>query len=1469
MDPKDSDKLALANRPDALGIFPDSLVSQVPSAAYSKSRYAAAVERLVARLLTLGGVASGSSARGKRRGKDRPQDKNNTIRTYLKSLELWSYYSIANWGRELAPREISIDTASEYALWLHGDKAGPDVRRYFVAALGNDFVGIYEALEKSCRQYGEANIVQIAEALPRDLRDRLVRVSTDPRQELNVFELHRMMGRLIRSCRQIVRMPNANEIRREEGSYWTVREQDPYTYRYAILGRSAFAVSSVCTHLSALSAVWGEMAKPTTPDEPALVFNPWKSPAVVWTKRLRFERANAQASGLQRGLTIPLVRSMLNAALGAQLENRRDFFALTMLTYLGVRAEELAGLLRSDVRVVDGVLNIAVLGKGNFVRLLPMAGVIKDAWTLLNGALEAEATKTMVNESALRVPTYNALYAKALQDPEAPLVPSLARWGCNNPDKEPEKALSDARQGLDTSGVRAMIDRIALRARVRVVATGEVRRLTECLPQCKTGVCNHEMKRVHPHAFRHYAATASTLGGMPLTDVRDMLGHFSIRTTETYIQIAPQKSAAFSAAVYRVTNRQTAMTAEELASMKPRSQSPLEEPEIVEAEPLAAAPGGGGPAAKRVTPLSEPEKEQVIASPFWAYEAGDAMLAYLPGVSATKFSIEAKNREMAAQQIVTAAEQSQDTAEYAKGLNAMADARARHLWTTFRIGKMSRLPWWAGRANRWEGPQMAPILSYAQIAPETADDAYVLEELRWLYDEFWNTRGPTAAAALVIWLGELLDVASVQFTRDMAERKDSWISFETPSTPNARVVREHHVEQIMAWLEDYGGAVAATGYKTAKNRGNIAIAAMDTLPPWFFVPDPLTDENVGLPAAERLELQRWILALQGQRPSRVRFDQWTEQILVRLVQWRQQFDQAKARGQAGAKDMADLEASAKRIENFFVDRFPKFSWEGKTIDVRAITADLPAANLQEQIQARLSAMLTAEGVPFSDVQAAFTPTLDRRAGMQHLLDPALLTFNAAGTIVHDDATKRYWFEKYGTDSECVVRRAIRVLWDRRRRSLKSQTQGLIVRHFDLQLSSLIPCPAEMEKRMRDAGWKAPQTIDELIKASKVMWSGLCDRARARQGARPITQIPPEAVETFWNREIEEIDEFVEQLSPEMVEIVSGSQAEEQALDRIEAEPDVPEPQQPQEPPSAPATAPMPSAAPEAPAPPPAMPPSPFPPVSAKQTGEYAESFEAERAAAREAKLSPEEKEQRRRKRLEEADAAAGQMARTAEKRGYTTLELDPNLFWTVVRSPAKYILLGTPTYAGAFDLTRLRRYEQVLRRFRPRIFWDMDERKLRFRYKYPERGDGQAKAGANLLPMTEAKFERKAAVIAVEFPGTSTMLKNPEGPPIWLDVRPWAPRWPQYPAPATDDAADPIVQQMGWPNDPDMHPLERAIRWEGAMQRYAYWKRAGSRATGSYVPNGWKPGIIRNAPSKRGVALPHPIDFAFAALRSA
>jgi site-specific recombinase XerC len=1103
---------AVPNRADALGAFGELANGQ---AGYKESRYAQAIRSLVERLMMR--ATSIQQVRGKRRLRERPQDRSNSVKTYVKALELFSYWSVTIYGRELDPAEVTTAVVGDYVSWLRADatraiaNASPEqqqrreeyvktrlaVRRLMIRASGTDAIQVHDAALSAIETYGQANIHQIYEALPPRVRDRYVLPKQDARVPLDYSQLHRVLNTLLRAHRVIERSPSSRQIRSRKGYIWSTEERDPLIYRYLLARVTPLKETSVSTHLSALSAVWREMLKRTDQGPAPLVFNPWADALSQSSWRVRAQKT-AERSQLvpSKALTKPIVRALFGAASGPALEQRRDKLALALLTWLGLRAEEVVGALRADLGTREGAMALTVYGKGNKARLVPVFAEIRQAFELLNDTLGSMTRETFVGEDGQRRPTYSARYAMALLEPDAPLVPSLVRWGTNVRTGDPE---ADARNPLDTSGLRALVCKLGDRARVRVVATGEIRALD-----------TSERARVHPHAFRHYAATAASEGGVSMVKIKGLLGHESIRTTEGYVEVPAETSVEVSVAIYRATEGGEAMTADELSSARVRS-SAIEQPEIEGVVVQPARVVGTAPAVSPLAGSARVDPGEKVASPGWAYVPGsEKTIAYIPrGMTAVAFSRHVQSQAQGARARAEKARETGDAKTYESALAEYVVWRSKYLYVTMRQGEKSKLAWWTGRAGRWQGLERAPIMGPSQLGPETDRDRIVTDGLKALYEAFWETRGPTSASALAVWVGEMVDTAAGVFARAMVERGDSWVAYDEPAAPVEPVVRMHRSEAILEWFERWGWSYRVTGEKGSERGGNVALAELESLPEWFWLEDPL----LALPAAERRQLRLWIEQLQALRPSPGRLAEAVEQMVDIMRAYRKlgrAYEQRLER--EGREELSpELKLMGDRLRGmegaFAQQAFRLWPTLREPLSAAAIVMG-PGLPFRD----RLAKALRAQGIDMGNAsQARLDPVLlpeDARAGT-HVFDAARLRFDARDTIVHTAADKRAWFEQFGTDSECVARRAVRVLWERRQRLLRSQAHTLVSRHLDMWLASLIPCPAEIEERMKSKGWKPPASAEERLETSAAAWRALMAAIRRSLG-QPDPEVSQQA-----------------------------------------------------------------------------------------------------------------------------------------------------------------------------------------------------------------------------------------------------------------------------------------------------------------------------------------------------------------------
>jgi site-specific recombinase XerD len=1182
------------NRPDVIGFFPPEQERQ--------SKYAAALNRVVAALRARAAPVDQDDVRGKRRTRKKPQDSSHTIRTYLKALELFSAYMQGKYGFELDPKDVSRAVAFEYMEWLMSHDS-PNVHAVKTLSAGGDAALVFAALQAALKGSvtGEVNIQQIYEHLPPAAAERF-----DPKVD-GFMQLHRTISRVVVNFRSIVRMPSTKQIRKKTGVISSKEERDPLRYRYSIRKRTKYSVASVSTYLSVLSSVWEALTEGENIDggDAPLRYNPWRGPRGP----LALARAKTREDHRRRKAKVvsnALVDAVIEGTVGTTFEARRNRAAMLLLIYTGMRAEELVGILRRDLVTEQGVLSVQIYGKGDKYRILPVYAEARDALT----ALENKLTEMSQVQSADEDERWKAAYAATLlQSKNAPIIPSLPRWGANQRDVDPATA---ATEPLDTSGLRAVIDKLAERAQVYDRQLRIVRPLTD-----------EEKKKIHPHALRHYAATAAQEAGLPMEEVALMLGHEDVRTTQRYVHIPPRAITQFGIYVAQARSG-AAVTPEEAQQHRIAKQSALEDENIVAApadlkkqvpvkpkpQPVVRAPE---PKAPMPEPMIDPKRSRKInlgtpvSSPDFAYDRnGDKLRLYLPS-----------------------------------GYKADSIPKGQGILLTLRRGVASRLPWWTGRANRWKQDEMAPLASYFQLFANDTQSPTLKQPLEQLWQEILDQDGVTAASAFAEWVAEIIGFASALLFATMNRRLDKdglpeeWVSYDEPVPPGEQVVRMHRIDKMLQWFDAHARSAEASvvrsppswmqwkgevtvldvrrdsteqdvfrssilvrrtpsfdaffkpktaegqdtdlwkagtgkdskrarykgkgglwqyGIVTARQRDPLDPSAMvvtiegdpmpdeiarldaswdggatekqkrqsfypnlaelEVLPVWFFADDPIGE----LPDDEKTKLRDWLDKLQGKKLSRVRVISDASELYLTIKGWQ------AAKAETSDTKMARLspEEQIRRREvlsqyetqvrdaslaafgvavdpNVIVGRAGN-AWAKQAHEKQPQAFEIRAPGLEGQTERALEqadreiqtlaawAKLLPKGERriFAYVQlkrGSHIPITEwgLRAPQIQAQDDALFAGVSLnwedGTIVHSPQVKSQFFATHGTDSECVVRRMVRNIWERKKKhdfeySKKDVDpappihRDLLHRQVNSFLAYLVPCPSAMEQELR-------------------------------------------------------------------------------------------------------------------------------------------------------------------------------------------------------------------------------------------------------------------------------------------------------------------------------------------------------------------------------------------------------------------
>lgn len=193
--------------------------------------------------------------------------------------------------------------------------------------------------------------------------------------------------------------------------------------------------------------------------------------------------ASKRAQHLPRSINEADICPLLDAITGNTPEDLRDRAVLELLYGCGLRCAELSGLTVHDVDFT--LKQIRVSGKGNRERVVPFG---EPAANALQRYLAWRAAFVAALKKANRGQHLDAFQAPLFLSPRG-------------------KALS-----------RPLLSKI-VRNRIRNHLTGDTTRVT-------------------PHVLRHAFATHLLDHGAPLLDIRDLLGHATVSTTQLYTHLS-------------------------------------------------------------------------------------------------------------------------------------------------------------------------------------------------------------------------------------------------------------------------------------------------------------------------------------------------------------------------------------------------------------------------------------------------------------------------------------------------------------------------------------------------------------------------------------------------------------------------------------------------------------------------------------------------------------------------------------------------------------------------------------------------------------------------------------------------------------------------------------------------------------------------------------------------------------------
>lgn len=980
-----------------------------------------------------------------------------TVRAYRYAVAEFFEFLAALRGRVVPPHEVTRKDAFDYAEWL-GNRGkvlsrwnfGVDVEKL----KDGDREGELAVYETVLRLGSAARFSQIARGLPLKIRKEHPTAGGFPVAE---GWLRATLTSLIQQ-NVLERSPKMVELRRVEprAGLDPSNPIDPDLFLYMPVPLEPVSRATIELRLTACSSFWKVMTRGENAGEKALLdYDVFEDALSRVRKGLSHSK---RVSSQERRPTPELLRRLIQVADGPRLVDKRNVALLWFLLLTGGRITETLELRKGAPRseherkTFPGWLELGASpvvvfrGKGNKRRRVQLPRVALQALVAFWTALAGRFPKGVSRED----PRYR--YRLLLEEPDAPLIPPIGLWGRNHVVEDDDWHY---RRSLGRSAVSMLLCRLTRQA----------------------GFTEDERRRIHPHGFRHAAAEGLASGGIPLEQIKEQLGHESVTTTEQYLpslhdQVHPSGEEEILEWLSKGTKR---IEEPPIAPPKPVVTTFAEEPpvpiqeaefeeveeedELEEGEAIAARPTHLLPAAP--APPERPYLPRGVAEPLVAVGVDD------PGSSAPSpvFPYEELARGLRPHDLVWSSKpQARFIVEHYPKLPQR-----------FGIGSESLLLWW----NK-DAPEPWPVLSPAQAYPEIAAESGLLQKLERLYDR-WQKSRPSSTLALAQWLFFLGNLTVGLEERIAGEY--SWVSFGAVGRVGEDL-RAHDEDWLAEWFEKnaHTFTVAERRFRStpmptrgesreefwARVRENIGAAGLipsvPELPVWFWEKDPVRaiyDRD----KAEWKAFTEWLEGLTG--GSEVRDIERQEQIGL----YEQAEDDAEARAEGLLREFYSLVDEA-----FTGDETAKASVDAlRAYFLKEYRVSLPEksdGNREEKIQEILRRI-------FPDRPARPTKNV---FGDSRLFDPDAFRI-ADGTIRHTAAFRERFKAEHGDkDSECVMRRIARALWERVRpfqyekaaakMTAPEERRSLFITQL-AHLAYVAPCPEDVEARLVAEGLRAP------------------------------------------------------------------------------------------------------------------------------------------------------------------------------------------------------------------------------------------------------------------------------------------------------------------------------------------------------------------------------------------------------------
>lgn len=438
----------------------------------------------------------------------------STRRAYAFAVTEFFEWLGAERGRVVPPHRVQRKDAQDYANWLATKP--------------------FALTEEKLRDGDQELRLRLFEAVKRlgSADRRSVSALVGSALTLDLDELSQELGRMVLHD-LLVRSPTMEELRKIEPRLGIDRfsldgKEIGDLFIYQIPPPVPVSRATILQRLAGLVAFWDVLAQgENTDDGEAIIrYNIFRQVRERAAKGSATERSAARAS--QR-MDPTLGLRLLDAAEGDGLVELRDLALLTLLLFSGIRISECVSLRRDVPQASErarwhGWLEpnsepavIFIRRKGNKTARIPYPPIAMAALSRFHAELRKRAGDGRGDKERY----YSLAYM-----PDAPLFPPVALWGANserNYEEYKPNARHDYRKGLSRPGATQALKRLGRRA----------------------GFSEEELKQIHPHALRHFAATAMVEGGKDLRQVQTILGHSSVITTEGYLP-TPEGTVALS-----------------------------------------------------------------------------------------------------------------------------------------------------------------------------------------------------------------------------------------------------------------------------------------------------------------------------------------------------------------------------------------------------------------------------------------------------------------------------------------------------------------------------------------------------------------------------------------------------------------------------------------------------------------------------------------------------------------------------------------------------------------------------------------------------------------------------------------------------------------------------------------------------------------------------------------------------------